>query len=1091
MNTPDLEPFWRVCERAWGAWLASNRWTVTHLYSNVHNGAGTGAPMMALSNGAWVTTPDYLSMRAGQTRYWEVKSRVRPLTDAMTGVHWHWISSENYQAYRAVAQDTGCPLTIVVCEGATAYTSYRWLSIEVNNISDHAIVRTLPRENGTQQEVVCWPVSAMIPIDGPDISNIRIENPLFNSVDEQSIPLSAAVMLAGELRRKKSAPVEVRPSEDVSETIQIEPQAPNHPTTQMFEQDAFAELDALRISLGIPVLPRYSVLCISPKVQEDYLELLRYGIRVFLITNAEQQFNMPPEELRAFREARLLEWASISSLTEHHDVYAVDGIVQGDTPDWFNDILHQADLVGGFNALQYHIVHASQDQDILVTAGAGTGKTETMAERLMYLLSTVSSANSFNANYSNNELLLSEIALVTFTKEAAREMRSRIARTLVLRRRLCPYNVHPVMAWIIQLGSAHISTIHSFAKRIIKTYGMLLGISQSFRVSTQKHQFHDFLHDGLSQHIVDFLNAHPEAENIPEYKWVKFIEKIWEGLENNGVPLIEFSDVGKQENGAVIDWGTSTGDSVNVHIAEIVRKTIEEMRRIFAEHCRREQAIPTNQLVPTAHAAVERLSEPPNKRFRFIFVDEFQDTDPLQMQMILTLRQRLNAQLFVVGDPKQGIYRFRGAEGNAFDVLRKSVAARKMTAFTEFTLTLNFRTDGVLLNSMHPYFASWGERDYLMYDKADRLRPNPMVASQGASLEKMSLSNKTNYGRYAAANVQSWREQDSSASIAVLCRTNEHAKHVQQAIRQSGGQCDLLVGGDFYLTPAVRELRVFLEAVVNPDDDAALVELCETRWSGRLFLADTPSPTTEQAAAWGNEVIVPYSWVRRLGAGLNATDFPRSDLASLRKRVEVLRTVAKRMSGMSFIVEMQKHLQPEICSLSQLDDETERQRYVRCFTHLLTLMDAQFADSHATLISILEWVRLQIGVNRQEDEPVDVQAMQGKTTALTVHKSKGLEFDFVILPNTWKTFDRPANATHIVTVLQNDDGSRSVLWKWRPVGKSYTNVEELDNRWFIDSKETHREETRLLYVSMTRARKKLKIMVNPRANVNSWSGLLT
>jgi ATP-dependent exoDNAse (exonuclease V) beta subunit len=154
-------------------------------------------------------------------------------------------------------------------------------------------------------------------------------------------------------------------------------------------------------------------------------------------------------------------------------------------------------------------------------------------------------------------------------------------------------------------------------------------------------------------------------------------------------------------------------------------------------------------------------------------------------------------------------------------------------------------------------------------------------------------------------------------------------------------------------------------------------------------------------------------------------------------------------------------------------------------------MDTQFADSHATLISILEWVRLQIGVNRQEDEPVDVQAMQGKTTALTVHKSKGLEFDFVILPNTWKTFDRPANATHIVTVLQNDDGSRSVLWKWRPVGKSYTNVEELDNRWFIDAKETHREETRLLYVSMTRARKKLKIVVDSRANVNSWSGLLT
>ena len=199
---------------------------------------------------------------------------------------------------------------------------------------------------------------------------------------------------------------------------------------------------------------------------------------------------------------------------------------------------------------------------------------------------------------------------------------------------------------------------------------------------------------------------------------------------------------------------------------------------------------------------------------------------------------------------------------------------------------------------------------------------------------------------------------------------------------------------------------------------------------------------------------------------------------------------------MSFVVEMQRFLQPEICSLQQLDDETERQRYVRCFTHLLTLMDAQFADSPATLISILEWLKIQISLNRQEDEPVDVEAMQGKTTALTVHKSKGLEFDYVLLPNTWSPFEHPKNAKHIVTVIQREDGVRSVLWRWRPENNpqspTYTNVAENDTQWNIDTQETHREETRLLYVSMTRARKKLKIVVKPRSTRgNSWSGLLT
>jgi superfamily I DNA/RNA helicase len=1094
MNSPNLTPFWLVCENAWGAWLATNQWTVIHLRNGLRNGAGTDAPMITLSTGDRVVAPDYQSMKAGQTRYWEVKSRVRPLIDSMTSIHCHWISAANFYAYRSISQDTGITLTIVVCEGPTASLTHRWLSIDIDEVAKHASIRKLPKENGSEQEVICWPVSVMTTIEGPDISSEAIQNPLFNSLENQQTPMPAAIALADTLRKKQikkpDFPTATEPTNVIDTPIEAE-----SPIAQLFVHDPFASLEAFRITQQIPALPRYSVLHIAENVSTDFLQLLHFGIRVFLITGPNQSFSMSDEDIHAFREARLLEWAQIPTLKTDTSVFAVDGVIFGKKPKWYAQVLEEADRVGGFNAKQYEIVHASPDSDVLVTAGAGTGKTETMSERLMFLLSTVTSQNSYNANNSNNELLLNEVALVTFTREAAREMRSRIARTLVLRQRMCSAIVHPIMAWIIQLGSAHISTLHAFAKKLIQTHGMQLSISANFSVSTQKMQFQDFIHDVLSEQIVQFIESYPSNENIPEFRWVNFLEVLWQGLENNGVPLVTFGSTGEGSADELVDWGIPNGDSVNAAIATIVRSTIDQTRKLFAEHCQREQAIPTNQLVPTALAAIEKLSEPPQKRYRFIFVDEFQDTDPLQMQMVLTLRQKLHAQLFVVGDPKQGIYRFRGAEGNAFDVLRKNVKARRMLPFSEFTLTLNFRTDGRLLESMHPYFERWGNDESLMYGPQDKLRPNPTVAEIGEPLEIINLRNTKEYQKHAARIIIEWRTQSPQSSIAVLCRTNKHAKEVQKAIREAGGQCDLLVGGDFYTTPAVRELRVFLEVIVNPADNAALLEVCETRWAGRLLDAHSHTPTGVPANLWNQEKIVSMGWIDRMASLSTMNDFEMSDLGPVRDRILSIRTLSKRMSGMSFIVEMQRYFQPENCSLNQPDDETERQRYVRCFTHLLTLMDTQFADSPATLISILEWLKTQISLNRQEDEPVDVEALQGKTTALTVHKSKGLEFDYVLLPNTWNAFERPKNAKHIVSVIQRTDGLRSVLWRWRPErhqnAQTYTNVTEGDPQWNIDTQETNREETRLLYVSMTRARKKLKIVVNPRSKRgNSWSGLL-
>src|SRR5690606_20701765 len=130
-----------------------------------------------------------------------------------------------------------------------------------------------------------------------------------------------------------------------------------------------------------------------------------------------------------------------------------------------------------------------------------------------------------------------------------------------------------------------------------------------------------------------------------------------------------------------------------------------------------------SQLVPAAVEVVRRCGSRLTQSPRFVFVDEFQDTDATQLELVLSLKEQLDARLFVVGDVKQGVYRFRGAQGNAFDELLEQCRTRGLPPPSRYSLVRNFRSGPVLLDSLHPHFAAWGREGWLTYDGPDRLRP--------------------------------------------------------------------------------------------------------------------------------------------------------------------------------------------------------------------------------------------------------------------------------------------------------------------------------------------------------------------------------
>lgn len=999
--------------------------------------------MMTLPGNRKVRLPDFETKKGGLSEYWEIKFRSRPYVDTPTGVAEYSIPYEVFADYVALWKETGSRFWIVVYDAETGGGT--WFRSELQTLM--AVGRRAPAAGyGAElRDSWIWPVASMEVqlVTKPNLSSL--EMPVFSD-DEPEPPVRAETLRPFErlIRRRLKEPIAT----------------PLGPLEEGLKRDERAPLDVLAQSLGLVRTPRYSVLFIGdPGPQrDDLLGLLDYGIRLFLITPT---FDRTPFE--AFWESRLLEFSIVPEASQEL-LAIVDGDVSGDDSELFERMMARAEEAGGLNTLQYKVVHAPANEDVLVTAGAGTGKTETMAERLIFLLSTAWDPET-------RDIQLREVALVTFTREAAREMRQRIARSIMVRQRLCPLCIHPTPAWLSQLGQAQISTIHMFAKRIIQSFGAPLGIGPGFSVSQQSMGFRRLVDRSLSGKLPELFEKY--KQNTPAmHLWQKHIEAVWNALENNGVGLISLGGVKKRIE---IVWQTGLPSSPLERDARAIScEVIEEIAPEIGKGCLREQTLRTGQLVPTALEALKRSEAQTSApyKLRYLFVDEFQDTDLQQMELLLEIRRRLRANLFVVGDSKQGIYRFRGASGDAFQQLARVVRDRGEESFLVFGLTRNFRTQPKLLDSLHPIFAAWGERELLPYESRDRLLPSVNLE---VGDDRLQVEQPAGPVEITAANrILGWQGDFKKDTKAILCRENWQAMKVQEQIRALGGSCRLMVGGTFFTSEAVREMRVLLEAVLDPQDNASLLELCETRWAGALLSAkDGPA-------------IQLLSWKDRFASLANGDDFIDSDLDGLRNRVLELRSSREKMSAVAFIVDCIRKFSPHQCGG---DDKDERRRYAINLDHLMTLIDEDFAESSVTLGTIHRWLQIKIATDRSQDEPPDDPEGEGVTTALTVHKSKGLEFDRVLIPYTDREFGGSFQKGTRATVVQAD-GKEHLYWRWKPDTDELSNQPENSAIRSGDQAETRREETRLLYVAMTRAKRELLIYRPSRPKPECWWDLL-
>jgi exodeoxyribonuclease V beta subunit len=670
----------------------------------------------------------------------------------------------------------------------------------------------------------------------------------------------------------------------------------------------------------------------------------------------------------------------------------------------------------------------------VLEASAGTGKTFTIA--------------ALAARYvAEGHVRLPELLLVTFGREATQELRERVRERLVSAEHglrdpgAARTGADPVLALLAdaldaevtmrrrrltaalaEFDAATIATTHQFCGSMLTALGVAGDAADAVFVESV---------DDLVVEVVDDF----------------YVRKF--AAQGAGTPAFDRAEALRLARRAVGDpqarlepVGASGTAAVRLAFATAVRGEVERRKRARGLHT-------YDDLVTRLHEAladpVRKAAQRLRARYRVVLVDEFQDTDPLQWGILRHFAGHLP--LVLIGDPKQAIYAFRGA-----DVVSYLDAVGQADAHA--TLARNWRSDAGLLRALDAVFGGAALGDpRIVVREVEPAHPVPRLAGApaGAPLRvrvlprdglpcsgrglALTAEARPRVARDVAADIAELLGAGATVAgaplrpgdVAVLVRTNDQGTLMRDALAAVGVPAVLSGTASVFGTPAAREWLTLLHALEQPRPirirDAALTCFLG-RTVAELCGADADALLDELGAT-----------LRRWAAVLHG-----KGVAALLEAVTTGTGLPGRLLGVA--------------------DGERRLTDVR---HIGQALHAAAVDAHLGPAALVEWLRHRIdeaaadvGLERSRRLDSDAAAVQ----IITVHRSKGLEFPVVYVPFAW---DRYVPREPDVPLLHDDAGTR-VLDVGGAGGPSWP------EHCARHEAEEAGEDLRLLYVALTRAR---------------------
>ena len=750
---------------------------------------------------------------------------------------------------------------------------------------------------------------------------------------------------------------------------------------------------------------------------------------------------------------------------------------------------------------QQAAIIGSEPGPLLVVAGAGAGKTETMAARVVWLV-------------ANGLVAPDQVLGLTFTRKAAQQLSQRIRHRLenlagipTLR------DIDPTggIAHNLQAITPTVSTYDSYAGSLIREYGLLLPVEPSARLITQTELYH------IARQVVDNYRGELTASQSPATV-TEYLLKLVSEMDNHMVhpedivdeswPFINLFDElpkGPRQRDALSQTMAGWRDTQITRLQYL--PLVEQLKQELHE-----RAVITfgEQMSKAARlaSAHPQVGYSQRRRFRVVMLDEYQDTSHSQRVLLRSLFGGTDPGLTVnaVGDPMQAIYGWRGAtaanlENFIGDFPRISLENR--TDAPKRELTTSWRNPPEVLELANAV-------------SAEVLGPGPTRTVQPLQPRPGAPTGEVSIGWFATAQEERtfvadeikeyWDARSEKFTAAVLVRKRRHSEPMAAELRARGIPVEIVGLSGLLDVPEVADMVAIATMLVRPQDNRASLRILGGPHVG-LGVADIQVLQRRAKNIAGrvrsrDEVLVPEDPLEKLAAQIadtvpaepeeivgladavsdlgEATDFSEEGLRRLRRLSAQLRHLRTSSLGRSVAdifadIEDVFGIRTEV-----LARENPRADGAVGTVHLDRFADEVAAHSSIGLPELLDYFHL---AKNQEDglEPGEVTVRSDRVQILTVHKAKGLEWDIVsVLHADAGTYDAKAstwltNVTAVPSSLRGDAGEGSPVLDT----SGAEDRKELENAckdYIAEVRDGLAEEnSRLFYVGITRSERVLMV----------------
>jgi len=605
---------------------------------------------------------------------------------------------------------------------------------------------------------------------------------------------------------------------------------------------------------------------------------------------------------------------------------------------------------------------------LLILAGAGSGKTRVITSRIAYLV-------------GNGHAEPHEVLAVTFTNKAAEEMRARVEALLGA-----------------DVSGMWVSTFHSLCARLLRREAPAIGLSRDFVIYDSSDQL-TVVKQALKSLHVDESFVQPRAA-LSRISHAKNRMEGPEAVEANAGWNRRDEQIAK----VYAYYLNALKESNALDFDDLLLRTVE----LFEQ----------SERVRTKYA----------EQFKFVMVDEYQDTNRPQY-LLITRLAGMHRNLCVVGDPDQSIYKWRGADLRNILDFEQDFGEAKIVK-----LERNYRSTQIILDAASAVISqNRNRKDKRLW--TDRKGGDRIVYFRGGDeLEEADFITRT--ARAALAD-------DVEATVAVLYRTNAQSRTIEDALMREGIAYKVVGGVRFYERKEIKDALAYMRLIINPHDDVSLRRVINVPARG---IGKGVMEAVEQLPADDDDALMDA--LPLLAAGLqpalSANSLWARLVRGLERRAFPGRAAASLTAFRDLMVKLTEMARQESVSIA-IGKMLDQSGYLQ------DLREERSEDAESRVENLAELVSAAREYESREQEPSlggfvdrlsllsDVDEEQGARDArvwmMTLHSAKGLEFPVVVLA-----------------------GLEEGLF---PHSRSSDDEEELE------------EERRLCYVGMTRARSRL------------------